>query len=420
MLGLGGSAMAVGLALGVVGEATKDMIRIAEEHDAAEKSLAQAVDAYNSSLGTTKSVTRDVTKEIAAHDAAVRHLAEVQAGMPTKHAATTLQLMHLQDAQKGVTDTANKLAAAQGPVTTATDRTAISLEQYRIQIEAFIATNRQFTSSQAEVISGFATLTRAGLTQAEVTRDMTIAVNLSAIKHISLSEAVDLVNKAEHGRFRGLVDLGLVTKAQIGADGELIVGTKDIAAAMAVLEQRTKDGTSALTDDQKATNELGNAWQSFATGPGMELQRSLTNAKQIAAELWQVFQSFGSDNVVWKAFGNQLVLLAAEIHKDIIVPFQEAIDLLGRIGGAVSALGSGIGSLHIPGFASGGIVPGSIGQPQLVVAHGGEQITPAGQLPTGGGGGASVIVNVYGSVQTERDLALTLRETMRRLDREMR
>jgi hypothetical protein len=32
----------------------------------------------------------------------------------------------------------------------------------------------------------------------------------------------------------------------------------------------------------------------------------------------------------------------------------------------------------IPGYASGGIVPGPIGQPQLAVVHGGEQVIPAG------------------------------------------
>ena len=35
------------------------------------------------------------------------------------------------------------------------------------------------------------------------------------------------------------------------------------------------------------------------------------------------------------------------------------------------------GILNVPGFQYGGVVPGSIGQPQLVMAHGGEKITPA-------------------------------------------
>ena len=36
-------------------------------------------------------------------------------------------------------------------------------------------------------------------------------------------------------------------------------------------------------------------------------------------------------------------------------------------------------SSNIPGFASGGIVPGPLGAPQLAIVHGGEQIIPANQ-----------------------------------------
>ena len=37
-----------------------------------------------------------------------------------------------------------------------------------------------------------------------------------------LAEAVDLINKAEHGRLRGLIDLGIVTKNYTDAEGNLI------------------------------------------------------------------------------------------------------------------------------------------------------------------------------------------------------
>jgi hypothetical protein len=45
----------------------------------------------------------------------------------------------------------------------------------------------------------------------------------------------------------------------------------------------------------------------------------------------------------------------------------------------------------IPGFASGGVVPGSAGSPMLAMVHGGETITPAG----GGGGGGGGLTFVY-------------------------
>jgi len=61
--------------------------------------------------------------------------------------------------------------------------------------------------------------------------------------------------------------------------------------------------------------------------------------------------------------------------------------------------GYGIGG-EIPSFATGGIVPGPIGQPRLVEAHGGEYI---------GHMAGNVYITVQGSVVTERDLAETLR-----------
>lgn len=54
---------------------------------------------------------------------------------------------------------------------------------------------------------------------------------------------------------------------------------------------------------------------------------------------------------------------------------------------------------NLPQFADGGTVPGAAGSPQLVVAHGGETITPRG------GGGGSVVINVSGFVGSELQLA---------------
>jgi hypothetical protein len=43
----------------------------------------------------------------------------------------------------------------------------------------------------------------------------------------------------------------------------------------------------------------------------------------------------------------------------------------------------------VPNFARGGVVPGPVGQPTLIRAHGGETVTPAG-----GGAGQTIIVKV--------------------------
>ena len=62
-------------------------------------------------------------------------------------------------------------------------------------------------------------------------------------------------------------------------------------------------------------------------------------------------------------------------------------DFLGGTG-----VGKGVfGLLRLPGFDSGGIVPGPRGRPQLAMVHGGETILPTHR---GGGGFGSVIYNV--------------------------
>ena len=56
-------------------------------------------------------------------------------------------------------------------------------------------------------------------------------------------------------------------------------------------------------------------------------------------------------------------------------------DRLHDIAGVLSVVGSGfsaLGSVHIPGFASGGVVPGPVGAPMLAVVHGGERVVPVG------------------------------------------
>lgn len=74
-------------------------------------------------------------------------------------------------------------------------------------------------------------------------------------------------------------------------------------------------------------------------------------------------------------------------------PSMPSIPGSGIIGGAIGKL---------PGFATGGIVPGPVGAPMLAVVHGGEEVRTPGQQRAGGGG--NIVINVYGSVISEREL----------------
>lgn len=78
----------------------------------------------------------------------------------------------------------------------------------------------------------------------------------------------------------------------------------------------------------------------------------------------------------------------------VIAPIGRASAAVGRFISKLKAIK--IPSFRIPGFASGGMVGGARGAPQLAVVHGGERITTANgvQRGDGGGGGGSPLIGV--------------------------
>lgn len=65
------------------------------------------------------------------------------------------------------------------------------------------------------------------------------------------------------------------------------------------------------------------------------------------------------------------------------------------------------GGLKIPGFQSGGVVPGPVGAPQMAVVHGGEEVIPVDRARAGGGGGSggmafTVNIGIYAGSEIEK------------------
>ena len=89
-------------------------------------------------------------------------------------------------------------------------------------------------------------------------------------------------------------------------------------------------------------------------------------------------------NALWddlKRFGSWLGNTLGPIIKDIG-------DAIGAVGKGLSGIGTAAHNAHIPGFATGGIVPGAIGAPTLAVVHGGERVLTPAQQRAGLGGGS--------------------------------
>ena len=174
-------------------------------------------------------------------------------------------------------------------------------------------------------------------------------------------------------------------------------------------------------------------WDAFRAGFGF-VAAQVTNAISAVVGFFsgipqRVFDGLAEiGNKIWGAFRNGINFAKTEISGAINGVVQFFIDLPGRVGNALSAIANtikspfttafnaikslwnstvggfgftvpgwvpGIGGkgFKIPEMASGGIVPGQFGSPQMILAHGGEMVlNPRQQAMLGG---QPIVVNVY-------------------------
>lgn len=118
--------------------------------------------------------------------------------------------------------------------------------------------------------------------------------------------------------------------------------------------------------------------------------------KEVGKEIAVVAKFFFKD--LPDAIGTAIFAIQRIINKvqEMVDKIQRAIDklksLLGMEKGA--SLNPFSSSFKLPGFATGGVVPGAMGEPQLAVVHGGERVIPAGQASSSGVGSRSGF-NIY-------------------------
>ncbi len=321
------AGVAAGIGLLVIGG--KSMLDIYEKQEVASNGLKQAVDAHNSSLAIQGRVVVDVTKQedaliIARNGAKTAQIAYTDAVHKhgAKSQAAQLAAMRLQDAHIRLANAQEALTKAQEKNSAGTQQQKISYDQLQQQIDDFINHNRQYISDQTEVTNGYAKLVRSGLDVNETQRVMNDAVDLAALKHISLSDAVDTLNAAEHGRMKGLIDLGITTKQLTDANGNLLKGQNAVGAAMNEVDKKVAHGRDTLTDMQKSSNDLNNSWQDLAKAGGPKLEGVLADVVGIADLTMKFFQAMGHDNSLWNAIEDRLIAIAKWLRSYIVDPLQ--------------------------------------------------------------------------------------------------
>jgi hypothetical protein len=296
---------------------------------------------------------------------------------------------------KQAVEVTEKHQKAENDLAQAYTSSGTNLGTYRGQIDRFIKSSSSYVGSQDEILAGYAELTRAGLTQTQVQRDMNIAVDLAALKHIPLAEAVGLVNKAEHGRYKGLIDLGITMKGYIDSQGNVIGGAKSEAGAIDELEKRTAHGRDTLTETEQAQNRLNHSWEDVANRVGPPILDLITAVANGLDWVVRGLNSIGANkdwNVALSMGLGKVQDAVVGIVKGIgqfIAGLQWIASNASRIMGGVGGVG---GALHgvIPGLASGGpALPGRIytvgeaGPETLIMGSSGGMVIPQGGKSSG-------------------------------------
>lgn len=107
-----------------------------------------------------------------------------------------------------------------------------------------------------------------------------------------------------------------------------------------------------------------------------------------------------------------LGVLKGMLNTLLVAPLNLAIRAINGVSGALSAIpGVDIPRLgEIPSFARGGVVPGPVGQPRLIMAHAGETVLPTHRS---GAGTVNVVLNnpvIYGELDLERVILRAVRD----------
>lgn len=293
------AALAAGIGLLVVGG--KSAIEISQAHAKAEYNLANAIE------HSAKVITPSIA-QVKAYHAALAALADAQKGkyVPATH-LTELQVMRLQDAEArvaaatgqrrinalrrlaelhveygarvhGATTQVGNLAAAEARVAKAAAAmgktitvAGVNGEEVQASLLRFMQTNRDFISSQDEVRNAYANLVREGVKAKDLSRLLSIALNIQATEGGTLTDAVAKLQAAEIGRNKGLATAVGLTLHAVPANASYADKLKIVAGNIKAVERAygtAQPKVDALTVSQ---NHLKTDWELIAEKYGPKL-----------------------------------------------------------------------------------------------------------------------------------------------------
>lgn len=201
-------------------------------------------------------------------------------GMSGALMGVTAGLTLLAAGTKSMIDLTEQHAQAEAALSNAITNRGGNMGVAQQQLDQFILTNRDFISSQADVITSYATLVREGVSQKDVIGLLNTAMNISAVENVNMTDAVNMLQSAEAGRVIGLKKLVGVTLEAIPAHDTLAQKQVIIAKNMDIVAAAYKNGTDALTPLTKETNALSMDWQDIANNNGPLLVGAIVDVEK--------------------------------------------------------------------------------------------------------------------------------------------
>jgi hypothetical protein len=345
-------------------------------------------------------------------------------------------------------------AAAQAHLAEVLAHTAGNSQALVAQVEGYItAAQKVSTFTDDELRPAFENLVTVTHNAKDANGLLTTAMDLAAAKNIDLATASQVVAKAHEGNFAAVNKL---------VPGLIDVRDKSLTAEQAMGQLATTFGGSAAAATETTAGKMQNLKRDLGEAGeamGTKLLPVLTGfAGFVTDKLLPAIDSLSGGNGAFLLMAAALagpVLSAVSKVKDAVILLNGALTFLAEhpvilflatlaltikqmrddwnsfthdvetgtaswkktFGYATNVSGIGLldtltgGHLKglIPGFATGGVVGGPLGQAQLAVVHGGERITPW-QAGGAGGGGGNISIFVAGSVVTDRQLVDAVHE----------
>jgi hypothetical protein len=428
MLGMSPPLLAAAAALGILIAVGKSAIDNAQAQQAAYSNVSQAVDSYNATLGKAIPLTAAQSKaiettadaqgkaqdslvisqntlslaQLAYTDAVKKHGVESEQARKAYLALGDAQIREKQ-AQDALTDATNAANVAGAVNATTVQGQTIFVGDLDTVLQNFIQTNKAYIDNQYDVISAAGDFVRAGNGQADTLMLLNDALDLSIAAGMSYSDSVNEIILAEAGRGKGLAKLGISQQDYKNAVAGTTTEQQKAIAIHDLLNPKIDKARQETSDLQQAQHTLNTDWQDFSTRLAPLVVGGLTDITKAADTALQML------NLLITAIN---YVSASKIGGSGTAPSQQAPG-----GGYTFQGGGGLG--YIPKAGGGPVSPGGVyvvgekGPETLVMGSQGGTIVP-------NGGGNTVILNIYGTVQTERNLLIAMQQGLRQLDREQR